>query len=171
MLLAIRRFILPEIGLRIRKYRESKGLNAIQLANIIGVSSGTLSDIESGNTQPSADTLASIVRNTEISAKWLLTGQGEMDSDAATHRGERVARDDKTAAYAAASPETKALIDQVLEIMNSKDQEAKDNLAISIRHFIQVVKKQKKIDKLEKVLREIRKKNRPADPPGDVKAG
>jgi len=64
------------IGPRIRELRKMKGANVTNFAEIIGISQGSLSDIENGKTNPSADTLASIVRKTDIDAGWLLTGVG-----------------------------------------------------------------------------------------------
>lgn len=63
------------IGGRIKKYREGKGLKVAAFAGIIGISQGSLSDIENGKTKPSAETLAKIVRNTDIDSMWLLTGE------------------------------------------------------------------------------------------------
>jgi transcriptional regulator with XRE-family HTH domain len=63
------------IGKRIRDYREGKGLKVAAFASIIGISQGSLSDIENGKTKPSADTLSRIVRNTDIDPGWLLTGE------------------------------------------------------------------------------------------------
>lgn len=62
------------IGLRIREYRRSKGVKVADFAILIGISQGSLSDIENGKTKPSAETLASIVRHTDIDSRWLLTG-------------------------------------------------------------------------------------------------
>lgn len=64
------------IGKRIREYRQNKGVKVADFAALIGISQGSLSDIENGKTKPSAETLASIVRNTDIDATWLLTGEG-----------------------------------------------------------------------------------------------
>jgi transcriptional regulator with XRE-family HTH domain len=66
------------IGNRIRKYRLSKEHTVKVMADIIGISQGTLSDIENGKSKPSADTLSSIVRRTDINPFWLLTGGDEM---------------------------------------------------------------------------------------------
>jgi transcriptional regulator with XRE-family HTH domain len=71
------------IGVRIKSYREGKSLKVAGLAGIIGVSQGSLSDIENGKTKPSADTLAKIVRHTDIDPRWLLTGEGNEPAKAA----------------------------------------------------------------------------------------
>ena len=67
------------IGTRIRKYRFHKRLKVRELAGIINISQGSLSDIENENTKPAADTIISIVKNTDINPYWLLTGEGEME--------------------------------------------------------------------------------------------
>ncbi|HDH51262.1 MAG TPA: XRE family transcriptional regulator [Nitrospirae bacterium] len=68
------------IGQRIRKWRKQKGLKLIELARTIGISHGSLSDIETEKTDPSADTLFKFVGNTDINLAWLFTGKGPMES-------------------------------------------------------------------------------------------
>lgn len=63
------------VGPRIRTYREGKGYRVKDFASLIGISQGSLSDIENEKTRPSAETLSSLVRNTDIDARWLLTGE------------------------------------------------------------------------------------------------
>lgn len=63
------------IGQRIKEYRESIGLKVIPFANKIGIAQSTLSAIETGKSKPSAETLAQIIRNTDIDAVWLITGE------------------------------------------------------------------------------------------------
>lgn len=66
------------IGRRLREYRKSKELTVAEFAKIIGVSQGTLSDIENEKTWPSAETLVAVVRHTDISPVWLVVGSGAM---------------------------------------------------------------------------------------------
>ncbi|NVN97663.1 helix-turn-helix transcriptional regulator [Candidatus Nomurabacteria bacterium] len=72
------------IGKRIQEYRMSLRYKTKEFAQIVGISQGSLSDIENLKTKPSADTLESLVRNTDINPEWLLTGEGSVK------RGERV---------------------------------------------------------------------------------
>jgi transcriptional regulator with XRE-family HTH domain len=65
-------------GNRIREYRKAKGLTVVELANKIGISQGSLSDIENEKTSPSAETLAALIRETDINMAWLIAGEGEM---------------------------------------------------------------------------------------------
>lgn len=65
-------------GERIRIYRLSKGAKVGGFAELIGISQGTLSDIENGKTKPSADTISALVRHTDIDARWLVTGEGNI---------------------------------------------------------------------------------------------
>ena len=65
-------------GKRIRAYRQEKKLKGKELADIINISQSALSDIENEHNKPSADTIASIVKNTDIEPYWLLTGEGVM---------------------------------------------------------------------------------------------
>ena len=66
------------IGKRIKSYRLKKNLKATELSEKIGISQGTLSDIENDKTKPSADTLSLIIRHTDINPTWLLTGRGQI---------------------------------------------------------------------------------------------
>ena len=63
------------IGKRIREWRKGKNLRAYQLAKIIKVSQGSLSDIENGKSAPSAQTIVSLLTLTEIDWRWVLTGK------------------------------------------------------------------------------------------------
>lgn len=61
-----------EIGNRIRKYREAQGLNQKQLAELLGVSNGRVSNWEQGLNRPDADILAEICRVLDVSPSLLL---------------------------------------------------------------------------------------------------
>ena len=61
-----------EIGTRIRKYREERGLNQKELAELIGVSNSRVSNWEQGVNRPDADILANICRVLEVSPSELL---------------------------------------------------------------------------------------------------
>jgi DNA-binding XRE family transcriptional regulator len=54
------RALMNIIGENIRKLRKMAGLTQIEFAKQIGISQGTLSDIEQGNSNPSVDTVLSI---------------------------------------------------------------------------------------------------------------
>lgn len=61
-----------EIGARIRKYREEKGLSQKQLADMINVSNARVSNWEQGINRPDADILADICRALNVSPSELL---------------------------------------------------------------------------------------------------
>ncbi len=65
------------IGSRIKEYRKSRGLKVAEFAKKIGISQGSLSNIENGISKPSSDTISSIVRNTDIDPIWLLVSEYE----------------------------------------------------------------------------------------------
>ncbi|EKD36779.1 MAG: hypothetical protein ACD_75C01374G0002 [uncultured bacterium] len=64
------------IGNRIGDYRRGLRYKVAEFAKLIGISQGSLSDIENNKTKPSAVTIEAIVRNTDINPGWLLTGVG-----------------------------------------------------------------------------------------------
>jgi SOS-response transcriptional repressor LexA len=65
------------IGDRIREFRREFKLSQKLFAQEVGISQGSLSDIEKNKTTPSYQTIENIInRYTDISAKWLITGKG-----------------------------------------------------------------------------------------------
>lgn len=72
--------MLKTIGERLKEYRKEKNIKVTDFSNMIGVSQGTLSGLENDKSKPSADTLANLVRNTDINIGWLLTGEGQIDT-------------------------------------------------------------------------------------------
>jgi len=63
------------IGLRLQAYRQKKGLTGKQLADIIGISQGSLSELENGKRDPSGKVFQGIMENTDIDISWLITGK------------------------------------------------------------------------------------------------
>ena len=67
------------LGDRLRKWRKTLPLRAYQLAKIIQISQGSLSDIENNKSLPSADTLTKLFLKTDLNIIWLLTAKGPME--------------------------------------------------------------------------------------------
>lgn len=63
------------MGSRIRMWRKDQGIKGFELARVLQISSGSLSEIETGKSLPSASTLASIHQNTDLNVGYVLTGQ------------------------------------------------------------------------------------------------
>jgi transcriptional regulator with XRE-family HTH domain len=62
------------IGTRFKALRIAAGQDQKSFAAAIGISQGTLSDIESGKCKPSAETLISVCKYCGTSSDWILTG-------------------------------------------------------------------------------------------------
>lgn len=63
---------------RIREIRKKMGLNMEQFANRLGVTTSTVSMIESGKRNPSSPTIKAICREFHVNEEWLTNGKGEM---------------------------------------------------------------------------------------------
>ena len=63
---------------RIREIRKKMGLNMEQFANRLGVTTSTVSMIESGKRNPSSPTIKAICREFHVNEEWLTNGEGEM---------------------------------------------------------------------------------------------
>lgn len=61
-----------EIGSRIRKYREEKGISQKELAQMLGIKNSRVSNWEQGLNRPDADILADICRVLQVSPSDLL---------------------------------------------------------------------------------------------------
>ncbi|NQX63687.1 helix-turn-helix transcriptional regulator [Paenibacillus qinlingensis] len=69
------------IGENVRRLRKIHDLNQIEFAKLIGVSQGSLSDIESGKCNPSVETVVSIYSTFECSLDWLLNTESQKKSE------------------------------------------------------------------------------------------
>lgn len=63
---------------RIRQIRKDTNLNMEQFADRLGVTTSTVSMIESGKRNPSAPTIRAICREFHVNEEWLLNGNGDM---------------------------------------------------------------------------------------------
>jgi transcriptional regulator with XRE-family HTH domain len=61
------------IGERIKSLRRQFKMTQIEFAKRVGISQGTLSEIESGNAKPSFDVLFAIGKNFTVDLNWLVT--------------------------------------------------------------------------------------------------
>jgi len=66
------------MGQRLRAYRKSKESKGYQFAKKIGISQGSLPELENEISLPSAKTLKGLCLKTDINIYWLLTGKGKM---------------------------------------------------------------------------------------------
>lgn len=66
---------IPGLGKRIRRWRkEKKKIKSYELARLLDISQGSLSDIENEKSLPSAGTIKAFHEKTDMDIIWLLTG-------------------------------------------------------------------------------------------------
>ncbi|MDD2469240.1 MAG: helix-turn-helix transcriptional regulator [Desulfobulbus sp.] len=83
--------LLPDnLGSRLKKYRLEKSLTGNKLAEIIGISQGSLSEIENGKREPSGKVFYGLAENTDIDIKWLITGEKTGKGQEKSARAEKV---------------------------------------------------------------------------------
>lgn len=110
------------VGSRLREWRKSIHIKSYELAKIIHISQGSLSDIENNKSLPSADTIAKLFQHTTINIIWLLTGKGAMNKNKQGSDEEAVSPDpgmDQT---------LKGLVEKVVRIYQRGDIEKKAHL-------------------------------------------
>ena len=76
------------LGTRLRQWRKDSGYKIAELAEIIDISQGSLSDLENNKSLPSADTIAKLHRLTDINIFWLLFNNGPMQKSMKDLEGE-----------------------------------------------------------------------------------
>jgi len=69
------------LGARLRQWRKTIPMKSYELAKLIKISQGSLSDIENEKSLPSADTIAKLYQFSNLNIVWLLTGKGPMTRD------------------------------------------------------------------------------------------
>ncbi|GIO09890.1 hypothetical protein J31TS6_59180 [Brevibacillus reuszeri] len=62
------------LGERIREIRKKNRMNQTEFSQLIGVSQGTLSELEQEKYNPSLDTILAIITVFKVNATWLLFG-------------------------------------------------------------------------------------------------
>lgn len=72
---------LKEVGTRLRQWRKEVPLKSFELAQIIRVSQGSLSEIENNKSLPSSDTLTALHIYTDCNILWLLVGEEQNAGD------------------------------------------------------------------------------------------
>lgn len=71
-------------GDRIRDIRKLNQLNQIEFSQRIGVSQGTLSELEQNKYNPSLETIQAIIKVLDVNAAWLLFGD---EATLSSHEG------------------------------------------------------------------------------------
>lgn len=90
---------------RIKEILDSKGLNATQFAQRVGMNVSALSHILSGRNNPGYDALQKIINSfPSLSIEWLMTGQGEMCKEMQDPRSEEFTLFDESRSQASISP-------------------------------------------------------------------
>ncbi|MEE8260161.1 MAG: helix-turn-helix transcriptional regulator [Nitrospinaceae bacterium] len=68
------------VGGRLKYWRKVSRLRLVDVAALVRVSQGSLSDLENDKSLPSASTLTGLCQKTDMNLYWLLTGEGSMVS-------------------------------------------------------------------------------------------
>ncbi len=116
------------LGDRLRQWRKSLPLKSFELAELIDISQGSLSDIENNKSLPSADTIAKIHINTNINIIWLLIGQGPMKRSGNNKMAADAPMAQEESAEYGEDPKLKDLIDKLVRIYNQGDPEKRAHL-------------------------------------------
>ncbi len=74
------------IGDRVRQHRQKLGYTQERLATEAGISKGFLSDVETGNRQPSAEYLLRLANALGLTTDYLMKGGAELAADPTTQR-------------------------------------------------------------------------------------
>lgn len=112
------------VGSRLREWRKSIHVKAYELAKLIHISQGSLSDIENNKSLPSADTIAKLYQHTTLNIIWLLTGKGPVNRSKAGSE-EDAMTDEVTQGV---DQTLKGLIEKVIRIYQRGDPDKRSHL-------------------------------------------
>ena len=99
-----------KIGIRIRDFRESKGLTQKELAEIVGVQDAVISNCETGRNRPNVDVLKKLCTALNTSADELI-GIKRKENKGLSNEAKKVA-----AAFDDSDDKIKQIIKNILEI-------------------------------------------------------
>lgn len=120
------------IGERIKKRRLEMGYKQMQIYNEIGISSGRMSDIESGKHSPSLITLYKLSKVLNCSIDWIVTGETpNMDTYNLSNLEEQLLKDFRKM--------TEYEQEELLEILNVKIKRKKEQLNKTVKSSTCVV--------------------------------
>jgi transcriptional regulator with XRE-family HTH domain len=115
------------LGSRLRQWRKGLPLKSFQLAKLIRISQGSLSDIENNKSLPSADTIAKLYQHTDLNIIWLLTGRGPVNKTPQALGGEEPCVNEAMEAYGE-DPTLNDLIQRLVRTYYRGDAEKKAHL-------------------------------------------
>ena len=115
--------IIEGVGTRIRQWRKTTPLKGYELAKVLKISQGSLSDIENNKSLPSADTIAKFHAQTSINVLWLLTGKGPMTKEGIPFGGDQEIFAAKEGCGSVLDPELARMIEKVIQVYQTEDNE------------------------------------------------
>ena len=115
------------LGSRLRQWRKSLPLKSFELAKLIKISQGSLSDIENNKSLPSADTIAKLYQHTDLNIIWLLTGGGPIKKTQQAPGGEEPCVNEAMETYGE-DPTLNELIQRLVRTYYRGDAEKKAHL-------------------------------------------
>ena len=115
------------LGSRLRQWRKSLPLKSFELARLIKISQGSLSDIENNKSLPSADTIAKLYQHTDLNIVWLLTSKGPIRKTRHAPDGEEPCVNEAMETYGE-DPALNDLMQRLVRIYYHGDGEKKSHL-------------------------------------------
>lgn len=116
------------LGSRLRQWRKTLPLKSFELAKLIHISQGSLSDIENNKSLPSADTLAKLYVYTNINLIWLLLGKGPMKKTGSTEEDVLGAVASEESSAYGYDQTLKNLIDRLVRVYHRGDPEKRAHI-------------------------------------------
>ncbi|MGQ0335711.1 XRE family transcriptional regulator [Halomonas elongata] len=83
-----------ELKDRLKKARKARTMSQVRLAEVTGLDQTTISNLETGKVQ-STSKVVEIAHALRISARWLATGEGDMDDNVAEFRPKQAPKSDE----------------------------------------------------------------------------
>jgi hypothetical protein len=148
-------------GDRLREYLAYKNRNYNEISAIIGISGGFLSDVLSGRSSLSQESLISLITNfSDLNPEWLLIGVGEMLKQPPQATNNRV-----RASNEGRNTDVPDLLQAAKRVLESDNSVAFDALERNVRYFDHAVAVEKRLKDVEERLRALEEKAGDCDSP------
>ena len=116
------------IASRLKQARKSRGYTQDALATAIGVSRGVISNIEYEKTEPQALVIRAICDVLRIDEHWLISGEGQMESNPELEKSARLLSDIYNSAKELSEEEQDYILDMIRTFQKHRENivESKD---------------------------------------------
>lgn len=116
-----------DVATRLKQARKSKGYTQESLATALRVSRGVITNIEYGKAKPQPLVIRAICDILKINENWLLSGNGQMESNSDAEKSARLLSDIYNSAKELSEEEQNYILDMIKTFQKHRDNIVESN--------------------------------------------